>query len=330
MTTSTPNHRWFHLTPARFFVGLLAVQVFLFLSERLQWFWFNEQKGWTVLIAIGVVGVAVVVMLLWGLVCLLLRGRFQFGVRSLLVFLLAVSVPLGWFAWEMQRARRQREVVEAIVGMGGWVYYDYQLEKGMGRPNPHAEPATPAWFRRLLGDNFFCDAESVYYGDDDLESLVIQLRELPYLEALHFLDTHTTVVGVEHLPALRNLERLSIRVSDDGLDQLATLAGLKWLDISQTQITDDGLARLTVLTNLETLGLFDTQITDVGLSDLRRLTNLRFLGLSGTEITDEGLKHLRELSNLQWLFLEETQVTENGVKKLQQALPNCRIYHDHT
>jgi hypothetical protein len=46
-----PNHRWYHLTPARFFVGLLAVQVFLLLSEKFQWFPFNQNKGWTVLIA---------------------------------------------------------------------------------------------------------------------------------------------------------------------------------------------------------------------------------------------------------------------------------------
>jgi hypothetical protein len=53
------KRRWCHLTPARFFLGLLAVQVLLLLSERFQWFWFNEHKGWTVLIAIGVVCVAV-------------------------------------------------------------------------------------------------------------------------------------------------------------------------------------------------------------------------------------------------------------------------------
>ena len=53
MLTPTPNHRWFQPTPDRFFVGLLAVQVFLFLSEHYQWFAFNEHKGWTVLIAVA-------------------------------------------------------------------------------------------------------------------------------------------------------------------------------------------------------------------------------------------------------------------------------------
>jgi hypothetical protein len=50
MTNPPCKPRWYHLTPARFFLGLLAVQVLLLLSERFQWFTFNEKKGWTVLI----------------------------------------------------------------------------------------------------------------------------------------------------------------------------------------------------------------------------------------------------------------------------------------
>jgi hypothetical protein len=45
---------------------LLAVQVFLLLSERFRRFAFNDKKGWTVLIAVGLVGLAVLVMLVWG------------------------------------------------------------------------------------------------------------------------------------------------------------------------------------------------------------------------------------------------------------------------
>jgi hypothetical protein len=47
MTTPNPNRRWYHLTPDRFFIGLLVVQVLLLLSERFRWFAFNEKKGWT-------------------------------------------------------------------------------------------------------------------------------------------------------------------------------------------------------------------------------------------------------------------------------------------
>jgi hypothetical protein len=79
MTPPTPKHRWYHLTPDRFFIGLLVVQVLLFLSDRFDWLPFNEQRGWTVLIALGLVGLVILLMLAWGLVCLCLRRRFQFG-----------------------------------------------------------------------------------------------------------------------------------------------------------------------------------------------------------------------------------------------------------
>ncbi len=50
----------------------------------------------TMLIAVGVVCAAMLVMLLWLVECLLLRWRFQFGFRSLLLFVVVVSmVPNG-------------------------------------------------------------------------------------------------------------------------------------------------------------------------------------------------------------------------------------------
>jgi hypothetical protein len=61
----TRTRRWFQLTPDRLVHGLLAVEGLLFLSERFQWFAFNEHKGWTVLIAVASLGVAMLLMLAW-------------------------------------------------------------------------------------------------------------------------------------------------------------------------------------------------------------------------------------------------------------------------
>ena len=90
MTDPTPTRR-FRPTPAWLVLALLVVEGLLWLSERYEWFWFNEKKGWTVLIAVAVVGVALLVMLLWFIASLLFRWRFQFSIRSLLV--LTVAVP---------------------------------------------------------------------------------------------------------------------------------------------------------------------------------------------------------------------------------------------
>jgi len=86
-------------------------------------------------------------MLFWFLVSLFLRRRFQFSLRSLLAFMLLLSVPLGWLAWKMQRAKRQREAVEGILKAGGRIGYDYEFV-----------PRAPVWVRKSLGEDFFCDA----------------------------------------------------------------------------------------------------------------------------------------------------------------------------
>ena len=113
--TSKPKLRWFHATPGRLLVVLLAVEGILFLSER----WFP--KGWAVLIAIASVIAAMVLMLLWFTAALLFRWRFQYGLRSLLLLVVIVAVPCSWLATEMQQARKQKEAVEAILKLGGWV-----------------------------------------------------------------------------------------------------------------------------------------------------------------------------------------------------------------
>ena len=59
MDATDPKVRWYRPTPAWLVLGLLVVEGLLWLSERYQWFWFNAKKGWTVLIAVAVVGVAI-------------------------------------------------------------------------------------------------------------------------------------------------------------------------------------------------------------------------------------------------------------------------------
>ena len=247
MTTPPPNHRWYHITPDRFFVALLVVQVFLLLSERFEWFAINEKKGWTVLIAVGMLCVAVLVMLVWFVVSLCIRRRFQFGVRSLLVFVVVVSIPLGWFAWQVEKARRQREAVEAIAELGGEVFYDYQFDEDMMWIDS-AEPTTPTWLRRLLGDDFFCEVVAVYceftqFGDSDARPL----QGLTELEVLWLEDTQVTDSGLAHLEELTKLQSLMLKgtqISDSGLAHLEGLTKLRWLYLSDTQVTDNGVANL--------------------------------------------------------------------------------------
>ena len=134
------SDRWYRLTPDRCVAALLALEAFLLLSAWFRWFAFNEHKGYTVLITIASVGVALLLMFLWFLAALVFRLRFQFSILALLLLVVVVALPFSWLATEMKAAKKQRDVVESIRKAGEWVAYDYQL--------PLSDRGTPARSRR--------------------------------------------------------------------------------------------------------------------------------------------------------------------------------------
>jgi len=176
--------RWFHLTPDRIVIGLLVTECLLWLSERFQWFGFNFHKGWTVLVAVATVLVALGLMLVWFVVSLLFRWRFQFSIRSLLILTLAVAIPSSWLGLEMRQAKRQREAVQALEDVSGAVDW--------------SGPAGPVLLRNLLGPDFFDHVVSVDLvcnpvSDDDVEPL----KELCDLQKLRLGHTGVTDVGLD-------------------------------------------------------------------------------------------------------------------------------------
>ena len=253
------------------------------------------------------------------------RRFLQFSLRALLVFVLLVSVGMSWFAVKLERARRQKEAVEAIEKAGGEVGYDYDLARF---ENPSAEPFVPEWVRAICVDDFFYDVVWVHvyfecFGDDE----AIYLKGLTDVTRLEVIDTEITDAGLKHLEGLSSLTHLDLsqnEITDAGLEHLEGLSNLEWLHLGYTHITDAGLEHLQGLTNLELLDLCDTQVTDHG---LERLNSLGALYLGHTHITDAGLKHLEGMSSLKSLYLKSTQVTPEGVKKLQEALPDCEIVY---
>jgi len=61
--TTHPRSRRFHVTPGRFVLALLAVEVLLWLSERFGWLPWH--KGYAVLTAVASVGVAMLLVFVW-------------------------------------------------------------------------------------------------------------------------------------------------------------------------------------------------------------------------------------------------------------------------
>jgi len=282
------------------------------------------------------------------------RRWLQFSLRTLFI---VVTVFCVWMGVVTKRARDQRLAVEAVVALGGKVYYSHQRTRnvpnqGITQWNPQLESRGPRWLKRLIGDEYFQSVAQVdLSGTEADDEFLRNLSGLPKLQVVSLRKTNVEGEGLWHLRNavtlesldlfyqdslqdqdlmhLRKLSRLrglfllgSDQITDDGVANLAHLIRLEQLGLANTQITDEGLSHLTSMTKLTQLVLDDTQVTDDGLRHLRNLTNLYWLNLTGTKITDNGLRHLAHMRKLWQVVLWDTNVTEEGVAYLKQELPN--------
>ncbi len=267
------------------------------------------------------------------------RRWYQYRLRTLLVAMVLVSIPCSWLAVKLNHARRQREVVEAIIKSGGSV--------GDARPVPGL-----GWLQGLLSDDSLQSFASVEINGEITDATFEHLRALTSMRVLRLDHSNVTDAGLEQLSGLTNLGTLGLgdtqvtdaglqhvgkltqlgrldlegtKVTDAGLECLKDMRNLVVLRLENTQVTDAGVEHLKGLTKLRVLRLDRTQITDAGLAHLRGMTELMMLMLTGTRVTDAGLNHLIGLPKLNLVLVKNTQVTAEGKKKFQQANPQCDI-----
>jgi Leucine-rich repeat (LRR) protein len=259
-----PATRWCHLRPDRFLIGLLAVEGFLFLSDRFHWFGSNKLKGWLVLTAVAAAALVSLFILPWLAAGLLGRRRFRSGIRSLSLLAVAIAIPCAWLANEMRWAERQREALQAIC--------EIRYASAFEQPGQLGCPAD--WARRVFGDDFFLTVHYVFLGGPDAtDALLEKLRGLRELRKLNLDQTQITDAGLEHLAGLSQLQELSIAYSP---------------------VTDAGLEHIKGLTELRELYLNSTQASDAGLEHLKGLSRLRVLWLHGTKFTHAGVEKLQQ------------------------------------
>jgi internalin A len=105
--------------------------------------------------------------------------------------------------------------------------------------------------------------------------------------------------------------------SNNDIERVVEIKGLKRLDLSFTYVSDAGIERLQQLQQLEDLTLDATEaITDAAASYLRSNKHLRRLVLRGTDITDVGMPYLAALTGLKSLDLSHTMVGDVGLESL--------------
>lgn len=114
-------------------------------------------------------------------------------------------------------------------------------------------------------------------------------------------------------------------LSDAGMEQIATRAGLRSLRLPRTRVTNDGLQPLAVLDQLEELDIRQTRVTAEGLDALTGLP-LKDLELGSKRLTDDAIEPLSEIHTLRRLvFTKHAAVSPEGLERLRAALPQCEV-----
>lgn len=347
--------RWYAPTPGKFLLAVLLLQVVLFLSAQYRWFWFNERKGYTVLITVAATVLLLSMLCGWIAIGRLFRARAQFSLATLLLMVPVMAIPCAWFGRERELARQQD------------AFHVHLLLETKHKPfsdNPYdsyhraeSRSSLDRQLRKWLGHAFFSDfyyVRLVEGTDRDVKVLGLHTK----MKQLSLDDCDITGDGIDHLNRLQGVPEVSVRhdamtdarlgswnglnlrlsldlsrtaVTDGGLEVLHEgLKRLNRLDLSETSVTDAGLENLNGLPELERLWLSDTSITDRGLVHLEGLTNLKHLSLHGTRVTDAGLKHLAGLTKLESLYLSGTQVTQAGFAHLQGLTKLQRLELDES
>lgn len=262
------------------------------------------------------------------------RRWLRFSLRTALLLLTLFCL---WLGWHCSRAQRQRRAVAWLQARGCFVGYDYQIQED-GGVTQDAKPASPAWLRLALGNDYFCRVVKVRFEQPLVidDSIIERLNELPGLR--HLEGRHCSLApGIDgrlaELSRLEDLELEECSLSDEQLAALGKLTHLRVLNLQHNPFLGTGLASWERLDKLETLYLTDTAVADENLVHLAELENLQSLYLGNTGLGDAGLKHVAKISSLRYLSIDDlyshrkSRYTNHGLSELKR-LPNLRRLDD--
>ncbi len=107
MAKALSNRRQYWPTLGHAIIVLLAAECMVWVAERFSLFHHNWQKGWPALIALGIAGLVLPLLLLLSAASLFAHRPFQFTVRSLLALAAVTAMPCSWVAIRIQEAKTQ-------------------------------------------------------------------------------------------------------------------------------------------------------------------------------------------------------------------------------
>lgn len=158
---------------------------------------------------------------------------------------------------------------------------------------------------------------------------------LPQLEFLDIADSIVGDFGVDALTAALKLKELSmgnIRISEAGFQSLRQFTTLSHLDLSgkrhgaPSRISQRGIEAIASLRQLRSLRLGHSSFPEKALAVLAAMPAIEDLGLEFCpNVADPGLQSLIGWKSLRRVDLHRTKVTAEGVAGLRNARPELKV-----
>jgi hypothetical protein len=230
---------------------------------------------------------------------------YQFGLRTLLIFVTLVVAFCCWFGYKLRTAREQRAAVVEIESHNtGESYVLY---------------AHPSQFfvhmEKLLGRDFCYDVSSVGL-DKPNEKLFAALDRIPNFSHLVISNGKATPTGFEHIVHNKSLKYLRLMNADFPFEKLTQLKSLEGLYLEGNNLTDSQVSFINGLVNLKILRITSSSITDQGMASVRQLPGLKCFSITSKTVTSRGLRFLEACTHLERIGFNDTPDINEVLKNL--------------
>lgn len=191
-------------------------------------------------------------------------------VRTLLLMVTGFGMLLGY---KVNQVRTQRAVVDKVRAIGGYVIYDYRVDR--------VKPPGPAWLRRFVGDDFFAHVVTVaFVSNDDVRTSS---------------SNADAILGeIASLPKLTSLAIKPCRVTTAGMGALADRASvISALYVTDAKIDEHFLGQIARIKSLRILGLYSCTIDQGARDCLSSMSQLHQLAIVNSDVSEQTIDQIR-------------------------------------
>lgn len=253
------------------------------------------------------------------------RRWLRFGIRSLMLLVLVISLPMGLIGRDLYRYRIEQAIVLELQTAGCEVHTSRFGVMPFTQDDVVEIPEF-SWRQRILvnifGEGFYRRPYFVQVKQCDVAPLLQPLAKLETLQFLTFDQSDFTNASGEPISKMKRLTYLHLEEANIEarlLQQFAHLPYLIELSLSQMKLSDAHLEALTVSKSIEDLRLFDVSISKRGFHHLSQIRCVKRLNITvPNEITEQGLCLLASHQTLEELILIHAPIDDQCLHAFSQ------------